>query len=83
MRKRETGRDLVEGGEVKTSAIGSVSSDGVVETREPQMIPRPKSDPIRKQTMAPHDTKTTAFKTSSLATGPTTRPQSPQGDSGS
>ena len=85
--KRKKERDKQQrfsgGGEGKTSAIGSVSSDGVAETREPKMIPRPKSDPIGKQTMAPHDTKTTAFKTSSLATGPTTRPQSPQGDSGS
>ena len=77
-RKRFSGR-----GEGKTSAISSVSSDGVVEPREPQMIHRPKSDPIRKQTMAPHDMKTTAPKTFSLATGPATRPQSSQGNSGS
>ena len=77
-RQRFSGR-----GEGRIFAVSSVSSDGVVETREPQMIPRPKSDPIRKQTMAPHDMKTTAPKTSSLATGPATRPQSSQGDSGS
>ena len=83
-KERQRDRQRLSGRrEGKTSALSSVSSDGVVETREPVMIPRPKSDPIRKQTMAPHDTKTTPPKTSSLATGPATRPQSPQGDSGS
>ena len=77
-RQRFSGR-----GEGRIFAVSSVSSDGVVETREPQRITRPKSDSIRKQTMAPHDMKTTALKTSSLASGPAIRPHSPQGDSGS